>query len=86
MKKFIQDVPQNTVDTLTNSYSQKWDGVEQLDQTNAFINFMYSNDLIFVVLGVTLIIWFVLLFFLFKVDRKVSALESKLNSVDQNES
>jgi hypothetical protein len=80
----LQDVPQATVDTLTNSYGDKWAG-EQLENTNAFINFMYSNDLIFVVLGVTLIIWFVLLFFLINVDRKVSALETKLNLPEDHE-
>lgn len=81
----IQDVPQATVDTLTSTYSEKWSGTEQLDQTNAFIHFMYSNDLIFVVLGVTLIIWFVLLFFLIRLDRKVSAVESKINISDDHE-
>jgi len=81
----IQDVPQAAVDTLTSTYGDKWTGAEQLDQTNALIKFMYSNDLIFVVLGVTLIIWFVLLFFLIKVDRKVSSLESKINTSDDHE-
>lgn len=70
------------VDTLTQAYAEKWSGAE-LEQTNAFITFMYSNDLIFVVLGVTLIIWAVLLFFLFRIDSKVSSLEKKVNSVDQ---
>ncbi len=67
------------VDTLTQAYSDIWSGAE-LEQTNAFISFMYSNDLIFVVLGVTLIIWAVLLFFLFRVDSKVTSLEKKINS------
>ncbi len=69
------------VDTLTKAYSDKWSGAE-LEQTNAFLKVMYSNDLIFVVLGVTLIIWAVLLFFMFRVDRKVSALEDKFNSTE----
>tara|TARA_R110002126_G_scaffold42758_1_gene123038 strand:- start:13799 stop:14059 length:261 start_codon:yes stop_codon:yes gene_type:complete len=85
MKIRIQDVPQATVDTLTSNYGDKWSGAEQTDQSNAFIQFMYSNDLIFVVLGVTLIIWFVLLFFLIKVDRKVSVIEAKLNNSDDHE-
>lgn len=67
------------LDTLTQAYSDKWSGAE-LEQTNAFITFMYSNNLIFVVLGVTLIIWAVLLFFMFRVDSKVSSLEKKINS------
>lgn len=66
------------VDTLTQAYSDKWGGADQLEQANAFIKFMYSNDLIFVVLGVTLIIWAVLLFFMFRVDRKVSDLEDQI--------
>ncbi len=70
------------VDTLTQAYADKWSGAE-LEQTNAFISLMYSNDLIFVVLGVTLIIWAVLLFFMFRVDSKVSSLEEKINSTDQ---
>lgn len=72
------------VDPLTQSFADKWSGAE-LEQTNAFIKFMYSNDLIFVVLGVTLIIWLVLLFFIFKVDKKVSALEDQLNSSGEHE-
>lgn len=66
-------------DTLTQAYSDKWASAE-FEQTNAFIQFMYSNDLIYVVLGVTLIIWLILLFFLFKVDKKVSKIEHQLNS------
>lgn len=68
------------VDTLTQVYSQKWTGAEHIEQSNAFIHFMYSNNLIFVVLGVTLIIWAVLLFFMFRVDKKVSSLEEKINT------
>ena len=70
------------VDTLTKAYADKWSGAE-LEQTNAFISFMYSNDLIFVVLGVTLIIWTILLFFLLRVDKKVTSLEEKINSSDK---
>lgn len=68
------------VDTLTKSYSQIWSGVEQTEQTSAFIKFMSSNNLIFVVLGVTLIIWVVLLFFMFRVDRKVTKLEEQIKT------
>lgn len=79
-----QDTLKTVADTLTQVYSNKWSG-EEAEQTNAFIHFMYSNDLIFVVLGVTLIIWLVLLFFLFKVDRKVTKLEHQLNSTNEHE-
>jgi len=72
------DLQETSVDTLTSSYSDKWAGVENTEQASAFVQFMSSNDLIFVVLGVSLIIWFVLLFFMISVDRKVSKLEKKL--------
>lgn len=67
------------VDTLTQVYSEKWNAAEQAEQAGAFVQFMYSNDLIFVVLGVTLIIWIVLLIFLFRLDKKVAELEKKAN-------
>ncbi len=85
MKFSTQDASQAAVDTLTSNYADKWDGAGQIDQTNAFIQFMYSNDLIYVVLGVTLIIWFVLLVFLFRLDRKVSTLENKINPSKNHE-
>ena len=71
------------VDTLTQAYSDVWLGNESVEPTNAFIAFMYSNDLIYVVLGVTLIIWSVLLFFMIRVDRKVASLEEKINSEEK---
>jgi hypothetical protein len=71
------------VDTLTQAYSDVWLGNESVEPTNALIAFMYSNDLIYVVLGVTLIIWSVLLFFMIRVDRKVASLEEKINSEEK---
>ncbi|MDZ7720446.1 MAG: hypothetical protein U5K72_16645 [Balneolaceae bacterium] len=85
MKVNIQDSVNTAVDTLTNSYSGKWEGVESTEQTSAFIQFMASNDLIFVVLGVSLIIWFVLLFYLIRVDRNVSKLEKSLKEESTDE-
>lgn len=77
------------VDTLTQSYSDQWEAMESLDQASPFVQFMGSNDLIFVVLGVSLIIWFVLLFYLMRVDRKLTRLEDeldlKMNSKEQRE-
>jgi hypothetical protein len=72
-----------TVDTLTQAYNEIWDGAASTEDMNAILTFMYSNDLIFVVLGVTLIIWCVLLFFLFRVDKKVSQLENQLKSDEE---
>lgn len=64
-------------DTLTEAYSDRWVGAESATETNALMQFMASNDLIFVVLAVSLIIWFVLAFYLVRVDKKIDALEKK---------
>lgn len=64
------------VDTLTASYSEKWQGVDATQ--NTMIDFMASNELIFVVLGVTLIIWIVLLVYMIRLDRMLSKLEREL--------
>lgn len=67
------------VDTLTQAYSDIWQPVETTENS-AFINAMASNDLIFVVLGVTLIIWFVLLFSMIKLDRRLGKIEQQTAS------
>lgn len=69
-------------DSLSSAYSEKWDGASG---QGAVMDAMASNDLIFVVLGVTLIIWFTLLFFLVRLDRKVSALEKEVEEKINNE-
>ncbi|MDR9417452.1 CcmD family protein [Gracilimonas sp.] len=68
------------VDTLTEAYSDQWAGAPGAEEAGVFVQFMSSNDLIYVVLGVSLIIWLVLLFFLFRVDKKVAKLEEQINS------
>lgn len=68
------------VDTLTQAYSDNWSGAPGAEEAGAFIQLMSSNELIYVVLGVSLIIWLVLLFFLFRVDKKVSKLEEQIQS------
>lgn len=65
-------------DTLTAAYSDKWEGTTQSE--SAFVDFMTSNDMIFVVLGVSLIIWFVLLFFIARTERKLAELEKSLKN------
>jgi len=72
------------VDTLSSSYGDQWAGAESADQAGAFITAMASNDLIFIVLGVSLIIWFVLLFYIIRTDKKVSRLEEELNKQSTN--
>lgn len=73
------------VDTLTDTYSQKWDGTAGLDQASPLIQTAASNDLIFIVLAVSLIIWFVLLFFIIRVDKKVSKLEEEIEKSNLEE-
>jgi len=85
-EKFTQDSAESSVDTLTSSYSDQWAGVEGAEQTSGFIQFMASNDLIYVVLGVSLIIWFVLLFYMIKVDRNVSRLEEAIENRSKDDS
>lgn len=80
----MQETTTTAVDTLTQSYAERWEGVEGIEQSSAFVQMMASNDLIFVVLGVSLIIWFVLLFYLIKVDRNVSKLEESLKEENTN--
>ena len=70
------------VDTLTESYSPKWDGTAGLDQASPLIQTAASYDLIFIVLGVSLIIWFVLLFFIIRVDKKISKLEEEIEKAN----
>lgn len=80
--KAIKDLQETSVDTLSSSYGDQWTALENADQSSGFVQFMTSNDLIFVVLGVSLIIWFVLLFFMINVDRKVSKLEKTIEDDD----
>jgi hypothetical protein len=82
--KFVQDTASTAVDTLTQSYGDRWDGAGA-EESSAFIQFMSSNDLIYVVLGVSLIIWFVLMFVMIRVDRKVSGLEEKLEAANRSD-
>tara|TARA_R100001143_G_scaffold52481_2_gene47665 strand:+ start:27766 stop:28035 length:270 start_codon:yes stop_codon:yes gene_type:complete len=77
---FIQESTSAAVDSISNSYSERWEGLEGIEESSSFIQFMGSNDLIFVVLGVSLIIWFVLIFYMIKIDRNLSKLEKKLES------
>jgi hypothetical protein len=64
-------------DTLSSAYSDKWGTSDDIETAGAFVQFMSSNDLIFVVLGVSLIIWFVILFFLFRIEKKLALLERR---------
>jgi uncharacterized membrane protein SpoIIM required for sporulation len=66
------------LDTLSRAYSDKW-MTNSLESEGLFTSFMNSNNLIFVVLGVTLIIWTVLIVHLTRIDKKISVLENHQN-------
>jgi len=70
------------VDTLTQAYADRWEGTAGLEEASFLMKWMSSNDLIFVVLGVSLIIWFVLLWFIIRVDKKVSKIEESVNKTE----
>lgn len=70
-------------DTLSDNYYQSWSGSGVPTEANMFIQIMSSNDLILVVLAVSLIIWFVLAFFLIRVDKKMDALEQKYSDAEK---
>ena len=66
------------IDTLSKAYSDKW--ITTVNQGEGlFASFMSSNNLFFVVLGVTLIIWTVLIVYLTRVDKRITILENQLN-------
>lgn len=82
----VQEDSVAAVDTLTSSYSQKWDAMSEMEHASPAIKAIASYDLIFIVLGVSLIIWFVLLFFIIRLDKKVSKLETQVTQEHQVES
>jgi len=72
-------------DTLTQSYSNTWDGSTGLEHSGPIMKAAASHDLIFIVLGVSLIIWFLLLFFIIRVDKKVGKLENELQQTTKKQ-
>lgn len=88
MKITLNQVQEDTaavVDTLTKTYSQKWEAGGGLEHAGPMIKAAASNDLIFIVLGVSLVIWFVLLFFIIRVDKKVGKLEKEIEQKNVEE-
>lgn len=69
-------------DSLAQStaYDSVWANTEvPVSQATGFEGLMLSDDKIFVVLAVVLIIWFGILFFLYRTDRKLDNLERTAN-------
>lgn len=69
-------------DTLTEAYSDKWQGVPTGEDVSMIERVLGSNNLIFVVLTVSLIIWFVLLTFLIRLDKKVTRIENSTHQLN----
>lgn len=72
------------VDTLTRAYSPKWEAGNNLGHASPAIQAAASHDLIFIVLAVSLVIWFVLLFFIIRVDKKIGQLENEIHESKQS--
>jgi type VI protein secretion system component VasF len=66
-------------DTAASGFAPKWHGAHAAQNASSFMTMMASHNLIFIVLGVSLIIWFVLLFFIIRTDRKITHLERQVN-------
>lgn len=67
-------------DTAASGFAPNWHGAESIQNSSTFITMMASHNLIFIVLAVSLIIWFVLLFFIIRTDRKITQLEKQVSS------
>lgn len=76
----IQQHTAASVDTLQKAYASKWHAASNMSSSSAIIQDMASHNLIFIVLGVTLVIWFILLFFIIRLDKKVGTLEKNMNN------
>ncbi len=64
----------------TTAYDSVWANTEvPTSQPSGIEGIMLSDDKIFVVLGVVLIIWFGILFFLHRTDRKLDRLERSID-------
>ncbi len=65
--------------TQTTAFDSIWANPEvPVETLNALDQLMLSQDKLFVVLAVVLIIWFGLVFFVFRTDRKLHRLERTL--------
>lgn len=62
---------------LALQYDDLWQGSGAADESNVLMQVMAGSNLIFVVLAVSLVIWFVFIFFLMRVERKLAQLEKK---------
>lgn len=62
-------------DTLSKAYDTKWEASESFGQDSSIIQWFSSNELVFVVGAVSLIIWIGILYYLVRIEKKLSLLE-----------
>lgn len=64
-------------DTLTSVYGDKWEAADNLTQEPSWIQWLSQNDLVYVVGLVSLVIWIGILYYLIRIEKKLSVLENK---------
>lgn len=77
---FPQEAPADTTQSSTTGFDSLWatpDGPVQA--ANALDRFMLAQDKLYTVLLVVLAIWFGVVYFIFRTDRKLSKLERSLD-------
>ena len=73
-------VAPDTIQNTPTAYDSVWANADvPVQAVSGLDQVMLSNDKLFVVLAVALIIWFGLVFFVFRTDRKLDRLERTLN-------
>ena len=77
MLSFVPLAALLTLQDIPSSYDTTWNAAQSQGppQSSGFEQVMLSQDKLYVVAGVVLIIWFGLLFYLFRNDRRIRALE-----------
>ena len=79
MPSFAQ-VATDTTQTSASAYDSIWTNPNGPAQAaNSLDSFMLAHDKLYTVLIVVLLIWFGILFFLFRTDRKLARLERTLD-------
>lgn len=71
-------------DTLSKAYADKWLAHQRIHESNRLMGLLASHELSFVVFGVVLIVLAVIFTYLFRLDNKISKIESKLGLSKSN--
>lgn len=64
-------------DTLSTAYSEKWSAAENAVNDPSWIQWLSQNELIYVVGLVSMVIWLGILYYLIRIEKKLSLLEGK---------